>query len=119
MDSQAAKMATQRAASVTQRNEETQSTLVSRVLESVSRAFDSIQPALASVTLWNMMVTQRLGFTDITDRPAQFIEGLRAIYAEPRARVIEANLVKEIQSEFGLPQISQTFPEAVRTALMC
>ena len=92
--------------------------LVGRVLQCVSRAFDSISPALASVTLWNMMVTQRLGFTDIADRPVQFIDGIRAIYNAPQARLIETQLVKEIQGEFGLSETGQSFPEAVRKALM-
>jgi hypothetical protein len=111
-------MATPRQTSVSAKSEESQSTLVTRVLESVSRAFDSISPALASVTLWNMMMTQRLGLTDIADRPARFIEGLSAIYDGPHARDIEAKLVKEIQNEFGMPETAQTFPEAVRKALM-
>jgi hypothetical protein len=118
MDSQSSKMATPLQTLVPAPSEEAQLVLVGRVLESVSRAFNSISPALASVTLWNMMVTQRLGFTDIADRPAQFIEGLRAIYNAPQARLIETKLVKEIQSEFGLPETGQNFPDVVRKALM-
>ena len=119
MDSQTAKVATPRQTLISETNEGTQSALVGRVVESVFRAFDSISPAIASVTLWNMMVTQRLGFVDIADRPAQFIEGIRAIHGEPQARLIEARLVKEIQSEFGLTEKSQSLPEIVRKALTC
>jgi hypothetical protein len=111
-------MATLRTTSTSATTGEATSTPVNRVLESVSRAFDSISPALLPVTLWNMRVTQRLGFTDIPDRPVQFIEGLSAIYDEAQTRVIEARLVKEIQGEFGLAETNQTFPEAVRAALM-
>jgi hypothetical protein len=119
MDSQSAKVASPRQTLVSETSEETQSALVARVVESVLRAFDSISPAIASVTLWNMTVTQRLGFTDIVDRPAQFIEGIRAIYSAPQARIIEAKLVKEIQREFGLAEKSQSLPEIVRKALAC
>ncbi len=118
MDSQAAKMAIPRPASATARTEETRSAPLYRVLQSVSRVFDSMSPSFASVILWNIMMTQRLGFRDIADKPTQFIEGLHAIYGEPQARAIEAELVKEIQREFGLAQRSQSFPEAVSTALM-
>ena len=96
MDSQPTRMATPLTDSTTAISEEERSTRVIRVLKSVSRAFDSISPTFASVTIWNMMVTQKFGLTDIADRPSQFIQALRGIYDESQVRLIEAKLVNEI-----------------------
>lgn len=110
-------MAISRPASASVLAEETLSTLVTRVMKSVSKAFDSISPGLAAVALWNIMVTQRLGYADVVGMPAQFIEGLRAIYDEAQAKAIEAKIVKEVQAEFGLAEKAMSFPDAVRSVL--
>jgi len=106
-------------ASITKGSEETLSKSVDRILRSASSALDSVSLTFASDTIWNMSMTQGIGVTDIADRPARFIEGMRAIYDDERVRAVETKIVKAIQLEFGLSQTSQSLPEVVRSALMC
>jgi hypothetical protein len=118
MESQPTRMVIPSTTPATVASEGTPTAIAGRVLSSVSRALDSVSPDFASVTLWNMTVTQRVAFTDSAERPGLFMEGLRAIYNEAQVRVIEKKLVKEVQSEFQLSQTTQSFPDAVRAAML-
>jgi hypothetical protein len=85
---------------------ETRATFASKVTKCVCRALDAIGASSATqqVIFWNLSVTNGLGQDEIVDKPAQFIEGLRAIYGEAVMVVYEYKLLKEFRREFELTE---------------
>ena len=78
--------------------------LAARVARCVSAAFDAmgISPVSRQLILWNLLVARKLGLEEIVDRPADFIEGMRALWGGAAASVFEHKLMKEIKREFSL-----------------
>ncbi len=78
--------------------------LAARITGCVSRAFYAIGAGSATeeVVYWNLYMTRDVGRNEIADKPAEFIEGLRAIYGEAGTVVFEYMLKREIKREFGL-----------------
>src|SRR5271169_3680322 len=84
--------------------DERQAAFAVRVMNCVSRAFDAIGASAETqeIIFWNLYVTRNLKRNEITDKPAEFIDGLRAIYGEAGELVFEYMMTKEIKSEFKL-----------------
>ena len=78
--------------------------LASRIESCVGRAFHAVGSSSETqeIIYWNLLVTKGVGRNEIIDKPAQFIEGLRAIYGEAGAAVFEYMLRREIMREFNL-----------------
>ena len=83
---------------------ERHSALAARVTSCVSRAFHAIGSgsAMQETIYWNLLVTKKIERNEIIDRPAEFIDGIRAIYGEAATVVFEYMLRREIKREFGL-----------------
>ena len=75
-----------------------------KVKNCVSRAFHAIGAGAQTQDLiyWNLYVTGNLGRDDILDKPAEFSEGVKAIYGEAGIKVFEYMLVRELKREFGV-----------------
>jgi len=83
---------------------ERQAAFAARIMKCVGRAFDALGASSATqeIIFWNLYVTRNLERDEIMDRPAEFIEGLKAIYGEAGEVVFEYMMTKEIKGEFGL-----------------
>lgn len=83
---------------------ERRAALAARITACVSRAFYAIGASSATqeVIYWNLSVTKNVGRNEVADKPAEFIDGLRAIYGDAGCKVFEYMLGKEIRREFNL-----------------
>ena len=82
---------------------ERQAAFAARIMNCVSRAFYAISasPATQETVFWNLYVTKNIERTEIINKPADFIEGVRAIFGEAGTVVFEYMLAREIKREFG------------------
>jgi hypothetical protein len=82
---------------------ENRKTFVTKVRDCALRTFDQIGTSLKMQDLifWNLSVTKKVGVDEVADKPAEFIEGMRAIFGEAGADVFEYLLVREIKRDFG------------------
>ena len=81
-------------------NKEKRTAFGARMLDCVSRAFDSVGtgPLMRDYIYWSLS----LGMDDIVDRPERFMEALREVMGDAGATVYEYKLVEEIRKEFQL-----------------
>jgi hypothetical protein len=96
-----------------------QAVFAAKIMKCVTRAFDAIgaSSAMQEVIFWNLHVTRNLGRSEIIDKPAEFIEGLKAIYGEAGVVVFEYEMTKEIKREFGLTTAFDNEPAKARNLL--
>jgi hypothetical protein len=82
---------------------ESRTTFATRVRDCALRTFDHIGTSLTMQDLifWRLSVNKKVGVDEVADKPAEFIEGMRAIFGEAGADVFEYLLVREIKREFG------------------
>lgn len=85
----------------------------SRVAKCVTRAFEAIGASAATqqIIFWKLSETNNLGEGEVASKPAQFIEGLHAIYGDAAMVVYQYKLMKEIKKEFGLTEDEMKFIE--------
>lgn len=97
---------------------ERQAAFVARILNCISRAFHAIGASSQTleVIYWNLYVTRNLGRDDIVNKPAEFIEGVKAIYGEAGTAVFEYMMEKEIKREFGITAAFDKEPIKARSA---
>ena len=78
--------------------------IAARIMDCVSRAFHAIGAGSQTqeTVFWNLYMTKNVGRNEIMDKPAEFIEGLQAIYGEAGTVVFEYMFRREIKREFGV-----------------
>jgi hypothetical protein len=83
---------------------ERQASFAARIMNCVSRAFDAIGASSQTqeIVFWKLHETQNLERKEVVDRPAEFIEGLKAVYGEAGVVVFEYMVTREIKREFGI-----------------
>lgn len=115
---------THREAQIAALDYERRSAIAVRMMECVSQAFHAIGAGAQTQELiyWNLSMTGNLGRDDVLDKPAEFIEGVKAIYGEAGIKVFEYMLIRELKKEFGVTdefekesaQEKNTVPELLR-----
>ena len=82
---------------------ERQAAYVARIMDCLSRAFYAIGASshTQEVVFWNLFVTKNIGRNEIIRKPAEFIEGLQAIYGEAGMVVFGSMMRREIKREFS------------------
>ena len=97
---------------------ERRAALAARIKDCVSLAFRAIgaSPQTQEVIYWNLYVTRNLGRDNILDKPAEFIEGVKAIYGEAGTAVFEYMLTREIKREFAITAEFEKEPIQERSA---
>lgn len=83
---------------------ERRAALAARIKDCISGAFYAIGAGAQTQELiyWNLYVTGNLGRDEVLDKPAEFIEGVKAIYGEAGVKVFEYMLIRELKKEFGV-----------------
>lgn len=96
---------------------ERQSALAARVMGCARRAFDAIGASSSTqeIIFWNLYVTRGFKRDELVDKPAEFIDGLKAIYGEAGEVVFEYMMTREIKREFGLTSAWDKEPVQARS----
>jgi hypothetical protein len=83
-----------------------------RIMNCIARAFGALGASSATqeIIFWNLHVTRSLWRNEIVDKPAEFIEGLKAIYGDAGVAVFEYLLTREIKREFSLKAFEEEAP---------
>jgi hypothetical protein len=79
-------------------------TFATKIRDCVIRAFSVIgtSATMQQVILWNLSVTKKVGLDEVADKPAEFMDGLRALIGSAGADVFEHMLVRDVRREFGI-----------------
>ncbi len=86
-----------------------------RILRCVDRGLASIGDTAKRVVYWHLENTFKLKVDEIPDRPERLSHALHRMYG-PAAMMLEANIIREIASEFDLRETPTDLAKAVRSA---
>jgi len=81
--------------------------IAARITDCVVRAFQAIGASSVTqeIVFWNIHMTKNVGRSEIMDKPAEFMEGIRGIYGDAGSAIFESMLRREMRREFGLVEV--------------